>query len=100
MANADDITKSNPASPRPKWPNEPEGMLNLLPEDMEGSPVDMLTCALMRAHGIVSVLLAEFMGTGGCRPDDSSIMAALWATQGNLHLAQGLLERLEDLEGM
>ena len=96
MAIGYNTTEGNSPNPVPKWPNEPEGLLDLIPEDLDGSPSDMLTCTLMRAHGIVSILLAEFMGSGSWRPDDVSIMSALWATQGHLRLAQLLLEKLEE----
>lgn len=95
MENFTEIDGSGLTTPSLKWPCEPERMLGLIPEDLEGSPADMLTCTLMRAHGIVALLSAEFMGNGSCRPSDSCIMSALWTVQSHLQLAQDLLERMD-----
>jgi hypothetical protein len=84
-----------PTPPSRRWPNEPEGMLELLPDNLEGSPFDMLLCTLMRTHGIIAVLSSEFMSDGNTRPTDTHIMSALWAAQGHLRLARELLECLE-----
>jgi hypothetical protein len=72
--------------------------LTFVPEDLSGSPADMLTNVLIRAHGVVALLCAEFMGDGEYRPTDQEIVGALWTAQSQLELARELLERLDTVE--
>ncbi len=93
MATTDNITGSK--SHRLAWPNEPEGLLEFLPPDLDGSPFEMLTCTLVRAQGIIAVLSAELMGNGDYRPSDASMTGAIWAVRGHLSLARELLEHFD-----
>jgi hypothetical protein len=81
--------------PTPEWPNEPEDLLKFIPDDLAGSPFEMLMCLLIRARGVIALLCSEFMGDGDFRPDDQEIVGALWTAQNQLQLARELPERLE-----
>ena len=95
MAVTNHSTEPKSLPPTPQWPNEPEDLLRFIPDDLEGSPFEMLLCTILRAHGIVSLLSADFMGEGDFRPDDQVIVSALWTAQSHLHLARELLEHLD-----
>ena len=95
MANADNTTEDTPSLSRDKWPQEPEGMLELIPDDLAGSPYDMLFTVLTRAQGIVAVLCAEFMGDDDYRPTAPDMVGALWTAHSHLKLALDLMDRLE-----
>jgi hypothetical protein len=89
----------NPANPTvPKWPSMPEGLLEFVPDDLNGSPYHMLLNLLTQAHGVVTLLCAEFMGEGQYRPKDIDIVGAIWTAQSQLHLALELMERLDIVE--
>jgi hypothetical protein len=98
MATTNNTIETQSVLSGPRWPNEPEGLLTFVPEDLSGSPADMLTNILLRTHGVVAVLCAEFMGTGDYRPSDQEIVGALWTAQSQLELARELLERLDTVE--
>jgi hypothetical protein len=89
-----DNTIVGKSSQQPEWPNEPEGMLALLPERLTGSPFEMLACSLSRAQGIVELLSADLISDGDCRPTNKSITNVLWSARGHLNLALELLEHL------
>ena len=95
MAKRNSIIENPTTTPAPRWPFTPEEMLPFLPKDMDGSPHDLLSCALTRTGGLLTLLLSEFMGAGDYRPDDQEITEVLWIAQGHLQLAQRLLERAE-----
>jgi hypothetical protein len=98
MATANTSTESNTILPGPKWPNEPEELLQFVPEDINGTPLEMLINVLIRTHGVVALLCSEFMGDGDFRPTDQEIGGALWTAQSQLELARELLERLDTVE--
>jgi hypothetical protein len=98
MATANTSIESNTVLRGPKWPNEPEELLQFVPEDLHGSPADMLLNVLIRSHGVVALLCAEFMGDGEYRPTDQEIVGALWTAQSQLELARELLERLDTVD--
>jgi hypothetical protein len=98
MATANHSTESNSVLPGPTWPNEPEELLQFVPEDISGTPLEMLLNVLIRTHGVVALLCSEFMGNGDFRPTDQEIGGALWTAQSQLELARELLERLDTVE--
>jgi hypothetical protein len=98
MATEDHSTESKSVLPGPTWPNEPEGLLAFVPEDINGTPLEMLINVLIRTHGVVALLCSEFMGDGDFRPTDQEIGGALWTAQSQLELARELLERLDTVE--
>jgi hypothetical protein len=98
MATANTSIETQSVLPSPRWPNEPEGLLTFVPDDLQGSPADMLLNVLIRTHGVVALLCAEFMGDGEYRPTDQEIVGALWTAQSQLELARELLERLDTVE--
>ncbi len=81
--NTDDTTNLQ----KLKWPQEPEELLEFVPNDLEGSPYDVLFNVLTRAQGVVAVLCAEFMGDDDYRPKAPDIVGALWTVQSQLKLA-------------
>ncbi len=76
MANADNTTEDTPNLSQDKWPHEPEGMIEFMPDDLSGSPYDMLFNVLTRAQGVVAVLCSEFMGDDDYRPKAPDIVGA------------------------
>lgn len=98
MATANSSIEDTAGPPTSKWPQEPEGMLEFVPDDLAGSPYDMLFTVLTRAQGVVAVLCAEFMGDDDYRPKAPDIVGALWTAQSQLKLALDLMERLEVVE--
>ena len=98
MANSNSTTEEPANLSHDKWPHEPEGMIEFMPDDLEGSPYDMLFTVLTRARGVVAVLCAEFMGDDDYRPKAPDIVGALWTAQSQLTLALDLMERLEVVE--
>lgn len=98
MATANHSIETKSLLPTPRWPNEPEGLLTFVPEDLNGSPAEMLANVLIRTHGVVALLCAEFMSDGQYRPNDQEIVGALWTAQSQLELARELLERLDTIE--
>ena len=98
MANANSTTEETVIPSHDKWPHEPEGMIEFMPDDLEGSPYDMLFTVLTRARGVVAVLCAEFMGDDDYRPKAPDIVGALWTAQSQLKLTLDLMERLEVVE--
>lgn len=98
MAAADSNTE-NPIDPNePKWPQMPEGLLEFIPDDLAGTPYDMLLNVLTQAHGVVTLLCSEFMGDGQHRPKDIDIVGAIWTAQSQLQLALDLMDRLDVVE--
>jgi hypothetical protein len=95
MANADNTTEETPNLSHDKWPHEPEGMIEFMPDDLNGSPYDMLFNVLTRAQGVIAVLCSEFMGDDDYRPKAHDIVGALWTAQSQLKLALDLMERLD-----
>lgn len=98
MANANSNTENTAGPPKPKWPHEPEGMLEFVPDDLAGTPYDMLFTVVTRARGVVAVLCSEFMGDEDYRPKAPDIVGALWTAQSQLNLALELMERLDIVE--
>lgn len=98
MANADNTTEEPANLSQDKWPHEPEGMIEFMPDDLSGSPYDMLFTVLTRAQGIVAVLCAEFIGDDDYRPKAPDIVGALSTAQNHLKLALDLMERLDVVE--
>lgn len=98
MANANSTTEESANLSQDKWPHEPEGMIEFMPDDLSGSPYDMLFTVLTRAQGVVAVLCAEFMGDDEYRPKAPDIVGALWTAQSQLKLALDLMERLDVVE--
>lgn len=96
MATVDSTTEETTNSAT--WPNEPEGMLEFVPDDVDGSPYEMLFTVLTRARGVVAVLCSEFMGDDDYRPKAPDIVGALWTAQSQLKLALDLMERLDVIE--
>lgn len=95
----DNSNTENPTNPtEPKWPSMPEGLLEFVPDDLEGSPYHMLLNVLTQAHGVATLLSSEFMGDGQQRPKDLDIVDALWTVQSQLKLALSLMERLDIVE--
>lgn len=79
-------------------PQEPEGLSEFVPDDLLGTPYDMLFDVLTRAPGVVAVLCAEFMGDDDYRPKVADIVGALWAALSQFKLAIDLMERFEVIE--
>ena len=77
MATTNNTIETQSVPHGPTWPNEPEGLLTFVPDDLNGTPADMLTNILIRTHGVVAVLCAEFMSDGEYRPSDQEIVGAL-----------------------
>jgi hypothetical protein len=98
MANADNTTEEPANLSQDKWPPEPEGMIEFMPDDLSGTPYDMLFTVLTRAQGVVAILCAEFMGDDDYRPKAPDIVGALWTAQSQLKLALDLMERLDVVE--
>ena len=88
-------TEKTPNPALSAWPLSPEDMLAWAPEDLTGSPYDMLTCALDRAQAIVGVLETGFLSQGQYRPSDEETADVLGAAKGHLRLVGELLEKLE-----
>lgn len=98
MATANNTIEETASLLQDKWPHEPEGMIEFMPDDLSGSPYDMLFTVLTRAQGVVAVLCAEFMGDDEYRPKAPDIVGALWTAQSQLKLALDLMERLDVVE--
>ncbi len=98
MATENGSTENTTNPSRAQWPQEPEGLLKFVPDDLAGSPYDMLFTVLTRARGVVAVLCAEFMGDDDYRPKAPDIVGALWTAQSQLKLALDLMERLAVVE--
>ena len=93
-----DHTIEDPTQP-PKWPLSPEEMLPLLPKDLTGTPVEMLSTALIRAEGIIAVLGQGFGKGTAYQIQDRQVSDTLDAAHGCIRLALELLGRLEVMPG-
>jgi hypothetical protein len=96
MADADHTTGSNPAPPVPlnPWPDTPERLIADLPRPpYNNAPLDLVCCALLRAHAVTVLLFSEFSEEDRNVLGDELIVNALWDIQGHLETAQHLIRQ-------
>lgn len=93
MATGNDSTRAAQQCPS-KWLDTPERVLAVSKENL-GSPFDLLSCVLLRAHAVTMLLNAEFSDEDRDKLDEQIVLAALWDIQANLEMAQVFLSRLD-----
>lgn len=71
----------------------------IFPELYRGSAYDVVLCVLLRAHAVTVLLNSESADPERDRLKDYLIVNALWDTQGNLDIAQHLLDKREVRHG-
>jgi len=91
MAADNDTTGPETTFTPSPWLDTPERILAVLIEGKEGLPIDALSCVLLRAHAVTMLLTNEFEDAETNRLTDDVLLNALWDIQGNLEMAQALL---------
>ena len=94
MAIADHTTQPHTPTEPPTWPFSPEEMLGLMPQDLNGSPAELLSTVLIRAEGIIAVLGHGFGKGTAYQVEDQHVSDTLEAALGFIKLAQALSSRM------